>query len=391
MRILWLHSHLLYSNGGTRFIFEVASRLNKYHEVTIFVEKAENDWVRNFRNSKITVRTLSSYTSVNAIYWLVFPLFLLKEKLQLQQFTKNYDLIISSMFPFNYLATQYSKRTLYYCFEPFAFFYDRVFISNLPFYKRWGSKFLSRVYQELDKKGVSHANKILTINKTVAKWVEQVYRKKPSNITYLGVDTNFFYKHKSSKPNLWKNNQILFHTTDFTILKGTEYLIQALAFVVKKYPQVKLIITNVIEDRERKSQYEKLIHSLGLESYIDFIGTIPYASLPKYYSFSDVVCFCGDPSSIGTTASLSVLEAMSCEASIVRSIGCDEEIVDGDSGLLVDPRNTEKFASKIIQLLNNKKLGKKLGKKARERILKYYLWNKVTSIFLKEIEELRKP
>lgn len=389
MKILWLHSHFLYSNGGTRFIFEAASRLNKYHKLTICVERADEEWINKYKSCGITVVTLGFYTSTSLLYWLFFPLFLIKEKLQLKKLIRDNDLIISSMFPFNFLALQKSKPTIYYCFEPFAFFYDKTLIADLSYFKRLGIIILKQLYQWMDKKAMQQTSKVLTINQAVSAWIERIYKRKPDDVTYLGVDTNFFYKRNIPKPKLWQDRLILLHNTDFTVLKGTEYLIQALTHIIKEFPNIKLLITQAINNEQEKHQYEILIHSLNLETHVEFIGKVPYTWLTKYYSFADVVCFAADPTGIGTTASLSVLEAMACEVSVVRSIGCEEEIIDGESGFLEDPRDSKAYAGKIIKLLLSKSLREKMGRKARKRVLTYYQWEKVINIFNKEIRKLR--
>ena len=386
MRILWLHSHLLYSNGGTRFIYEVASRLNKYHKLTICVEKGNEEWINKFKSCGIAVQTLSSYTSTSLLYWLFFPLFLIKEKLQLKKLIESHDLVISSMFPFNFLALQKSRPTIYYCFEPFAFFYDTTLISDLSFFRRFGSILMRQIYQCLDKKAVRETTKVLTINHTISAWIKRIYKRKPDNVTYLGVDTDFFYKRDVPKPIHWRNRLILLHNTDFTVLKGTEYLIRALTNIIKEFPKVKLLITQTINNAQEKHRYELLIHSLNLDNYIEFIGYIPYLSLPKYYSFADIVCFTADPTSIGTTASLSVLEAMACEVPVVRSVGCEEEIIHGESGFLADPRKTKEYAEMVLRLLKYRYVSKRMSKTARKRFLKYYQWDKVVNIFLSEIQ-----
>ncbi len=386
MNILWLHSHLLYSNGGTRFIYEVASRLHKKHKVTIAVEKADKKWIAKFSGVGIKVETLSRYSSNSLVYWLLFPLFLIKEKRQLIKLIDNQNVVIASMFPFNYLATRFQKPVIYFCFEPFAFFYDKILLASLSFFKRIGILLLSKVYQSFDKKGVSCSARILTINYSVADWIRKIYRRKQDKVTYLGVDTNFFRRRNLPKPKQWENNLLLLHCTDYTPLKGTEYLLRALPAVVEKYPQVRLLITETMENRRKKLEYRQLVDLLNLKTQVDFIGYLPYEKMPEYYSFSDVVCFSADSQTIGTTASLTVIEAMACETPVVRSVGCDEEIINGKSGYLADPKKPDEYAKMIIRLLENKSLRQRMGKEGRKQVLKNYQWDKVVNIFLNELD-----
>lgn len=76
-------------------------------------------------------------------------------------------------------------------------------------------------------------------------------------------------------------------------------------------------------------------------------------------------------------ASVSLLEAMSAGCAIITTnvSGCPETV--GDTGLIVEPRNSEQLKEKIEFLIRNKKKIKELGKKARQRLLRYYDWNKI--------------
>ncbi|MCJ7740872.1 glycosyltransferase family 4 protein [Candidatus Microgenomates bacterium] len=386
MNVLWLHSHLLYSNGGTRFIFETALRLRKKHKVTVVVEKADEKWIAKFAEIGIKVETLSRYSSNSLIYWLLFPIFLIKEKRQLAKLISNQDVVIASMFPLNYLASMFSKPVIYFCFEPFAFFYDKTLLASLSFFKRTGCLLLSKVYQSFDKKGVAYSSRVMTINQSVADWIKKIYGCKPDKITYLGVDTDFFRRRDIPKPKKWKTNLLLLHCTDYTPLKGTEYLLHALLIIKKKYPQVKLIISETVTDKRVRARYLEQAKNLSIAENVEFLGNLPYQNLPDYYSFSDIVCFAADPETIGTTASLTVLEAMACETPVVRSIGCNEEVIHGKSGFLADPKKPDEYAKMIIRLLENKSRRLQMGREGRNEVLKNYRWDKVADAFLDELD-----
>ncbi len=54
-----------------------------------------------------------------------------------------------------------------------------------------------------------------------------------------------------------------------------------------------------------------------------------------------------------------------------------EEVIDGETGYLVQPQNPEKLAEKIIELLQNRDLREKMGKLGRERIEKFFSMSKI--------------
>lgn len=201
-------------------------------------------------------------------------------------------------------------------------------INGFNLSKRTLIRLLAALYARLDITATNKSDVVTTLNDSTNEWLKRTYGREGIK-TYMGVDTVFFKPGPLSSIN--KENKIILHSTDFTLMKGTEYLIDALPAVVSKIKDVKVIITNTVDDERKKMKLLNKAMKLGVDKYVEFIGTVPYQKLPEYYYMADVVVFTGHPESIGTTASLAVLEAMACETPVVRSIGCDEEIEDGVS------------------------------------------------------------
>ena len=72
--------------------------------------------------------------------------------------------------------------------------------------------------------------------------------------------------------------------------------------------------------------------------------------------------------------SWSLLEAMSAECAIVASdtAPVKEAIIDGENGVLVDFFDPLALAAKVDHLLNDPQMRERLGRTARETILKNY-------------------
>ena len=93
----------------------------------------------------------------------------------------------------------------------------------------------------------------------------------------------------------------------------------------------------------------------------------------------------GDTESLG----VSLLEAMACEVPVVttRHNGFVETVEDGVTGFLVEERDVDAMAKRMILLLKNKDLRIKMGKSARQRVLRYYESKKQAKA-LRELMEL---
>ena len=86
----------------------------------------------------------------------------------------------------------------------------------------------------------------------------------------------------------------------------------------------------------------------------------------------------------------SVIEAMASGLPVIASNikGSREEVIDGETGILVKTGDIESLATAILKLYNNPKLRELMGRKGRERAEKYFDESKIIEKQLKVIREL---
>lgn len=384
-KIFWLHSHTLLSTGGTRFIHEVAARLSNKYDIELIVEKSSMQWKKAFEDSNIKVTEIGIITSTSLFYWLFFPIFLFINYFKLKKLLNSQDIVISTMFPFNFLGSLLSKGHIYYCFEPFAFFYDNELMKQGGNIKYQLLILLKNLYHGFDYVGTRSASMVLAINPSVGAYIKKIYKILPKDFTYLGVDTNHFKPVKV----MHEKKLVFFHSTDYTLLKGTQYLIASLGLISQYKDKFKIIISDSITNPKIKKGFMKEVENLKLQDTVKFIGHVSYQDLPKYYSLADCYLFLGSPASQGASAaSLSVLEAQSCGLPVIRSIGNKDEILHGKTGFYIDPRKKMEFAKLLTILIKNPKKITNLSKNCRQRIVTKYTWQKVAKTFIKNIEAM---
>ena len=171
-------------------------------------------------------------------------------------------------------------------------------------------------------------------------------------------------------------------------MKRTDLAIDAISYLVKKYPQLKLVVTSTQPNHPNKNKLLKLAHDLDCEKNVEFLGLVSYDDLVSFYSLALVYLSCSYDEMLGTTSSnLPVKEALACETPAIRADITTEDVEDGVSGFLVDPRKTKQVAKKIEYLIKNPELAKKMGKAGREKIKRLYNWENVANIMKKVIEE----
>ena len=106
-----------------------------------------------------------------------------------------------------------------------------------------------------------------------------------------------------------------------------------------------------------------------------FLGPVEYEAVKKYIEESAVVVL----PSFAEALPMTWIEAMALEKALVTSnIGWAKEVmVDGETGFMVDPKDHQIYAEKIIKLLDDEKLCRKMGSAARRRVMEKFASEKV--------------
>jgi len=393
-KIYWHYPHLRYWMGGNKFLYRVILEINKLKNYKVFLitNQASEQSLNNYKSSKINLYLINKIACTNDFYyWLFFPFFILYELIISYFKTKKADYLLATLFPSNLIMALICKITkkpyFFYCYEPFPFFHNKEYINSQGFFYRKVLKTLSFLYGWLDIWAVKQAKKVFTLNKITKKFTDEIYGVN-SIVTYMGVDTNFFRKIEKNNffANKYKDKIIISHSTDYTVYKGTHLAIEVIKKLVKKYPNVILLITSTQPNSPNRKNIEDLIKKYKLENNVKLLGLLKEEEIPQLYSASLVYLSCSYDDFMGTTSSnLPVKEALACETPAIRSKITTEDVEDGIFGFLVDPKNIKEVAEKIEYLIKNPKKAKEMGKKGREKIVKLYNWKKVAQIIIKNL------
>lgn len=117
------------------------------------------------------------------------------------------------------------------------------------------------------------------------------------------------------------------------------------------------------------SSLKQLTRSLQLEQRVKFVGFIEDQLLVAYYEACDV--FCMPSVERAEQFGLVQLEAMYCRKPVVAArlgTGVEFVTIDGETGLLVPPRDTDALAGALRALLGDAELRKRMGIAGRRRV-----------------------
>lgn len=114
------------------------------------------------------------------------------------------------------------------------------------------------------------------------------------------------------------------------------------------------------------------------ENCVSFHGHLAHGELATLFCDADVFV---QPSVWGEPFPLSVVEAMGAGLPVIASRvgGLPESVVDGKTGLLVEPDNPTHLADAILQLLRDKKRAQCMGTAGAARVTKLFSWDTVTA------------
>lgn len=164
----------------------------------------------------------------------------------------------------------------------------------------------------------------------------------------------------------YKGRKILFSLGRLVKYKGFIYGIEAM----KKVDNAIYLIGG---SGPLKKDFENYIKANHLEDKVGLLGRIEDNDLDNYYKACDIYLF---PSIMQSEAfGIVQLEAMKYGKPVINTnlgTGVNYVSIHNETGLTVEPKNSEQLANAINKLLNDDKLRETLGQNARIRVEKYF-------------------
>jgi len=162
-------------------------------------------------------------------------------------------------------------------------------------------------------------------------------------------------------------------------LKAIDILLESLAIVLKE-KEIKL---KIIGDGEEKENLILLSKQLKIDHIVEFSGFQPQAECVEQIKQArslilPSLCECG-----GAV----VLEAMAMETAVIATDwGGPQDYITDESGILIKPLGRKEMVSSlakaILSLANNEQLAKNMGTAGRQRVEKYFCWNKKVDVMI---------
>lgn len=149
-------------------------------------------------------------------------------------------------------------------------------------------------------------------------------------------------------------------------VKGHRYLLEAISLLKNAYPSLRVRLFGQ-EENVKQRDLRAIADRLGISTLVDFVGF--HKSVPEAMAS----CSIGVVASVGSEAvSRVALEWMAAGRPVVATrVGCLPEIVrDGETGLLIEPKDAPALARALGELLRHPQRLEAMGKVARQRVEK---------------------
>jgi glycosyltransferase involved in cell wall biosynthesis len=191
------------------------------------------------------------------------------------------------------------------------------------------------------------------------------------NVVYAGVDLERFDPRKADRERVRRElgvapEETLVLQVGAREWKGWKDLIRASALLAGEFPRLKTAVV-ACEDDAKKAEVAAFAREQGIEGRVLPIGF--RSDMPDVLAAAEIVA---DLSYEGLGITGTLREAMALGVPVVGSAagGNPELVVDGESGLLVPPRDVPAMAAAVRRLLADPTLGARLAKAARDRVEK---------------------
>ena len=215
------------------------------------------------------------------------------------------------------------------------------------------------------------------------------YNADPDKITLIpsAVNTGIFkpvtQNEARQKIGLEMGKKVIVYVGRLLPRKDVRNIVRALALLVRQLeraddaPLLMIVGGESVEPDPAATpeidELQKLARELGVSEHVRFTGKKQSELLRYYYSAADVAVTTPWYEPFGLTP----LEAMACGRPVIGSAvgGITFTIKDGETGLLVPPRDPQALAANLQCLLGQPEVTKRMGAAARKRVEREFSWS----------------
>jgi glycosyltransferase involved in cell wall biosynthesis len=243
----------------------------------------------------------------------------------------------------------------------------------------WTAPLMRQAYRETER--------VIAISSAVKNWLSQEFGVPDDKVTVIhyGIEPERFAYPKMDSSGMWEliGQKIIGSMGRLEVGKGFDCLIRAMPLVQRYVPHALLLIAGY-DPSGYGQTLQALVGKLELNERVRLVGF--QSDVPPFLSALDVFAFASWSEGFGQV----ITEAMAAGKPVVASrlAPLTEIVVNGETGLLVDPNDPEAFADAMVWLLTHPEEAQQMGRRGRERAYSHFSADRMSDETLSLYNEL---
>lgn len=153
--------------------------------------------------------------------------------------------------------------------------------------------------------------------------------------------------------------------------KGHDYVLQAMAHLIDRFPNLHYLI---IGDGEERPHLEERVRTLGLTDHVEFLGLRPHQEVLQYMDLCDIFVLPSWDEAFGVV----YVEAMSQGCLVIGCVGegIEDFVETGKTGFLVPSKDVDGLARVLDKVCSDPVLRTTVGSNAKTLVENQYSWER---------------
>lgn len=201
-------------------------------------------------------------------------------------------------------------------------------------------------------------------------------------VIFQGMNVEHF--KKNSAPRVKMPEKFILSVGALKKRKGQHISLAAFSQIVNQYPDLKYVIIGDQSNENYVGLLKEIVSQNKIQDRVIFLTNVSDEDLIDYYSNCKlfIIASQNDKLSFEGFGSIHV-EASACRKPVIGTLGngCEDAIIDGETGFLVPQNNIRATAEAMQKILDNHELAHKMGQAGRrwaeelnwDNIIKKYL------------------
>jgi glycosyltransferase involved in cell wall biosynthesis len=239
------------------------------------------------------------------------------------------------------------------------------------------------ILRSYEKKLMNRSDALIAVSKYTVNELTDLYGISTDKIhvIYNGVDIQKF-KPRQNKTELREqfglepNKKIVLFVGRLYHRKGLELLLRSIPPVLEQFSNVTFVISGT-GFKEKEESLKNIAKELNIENDVKFLGYVADEKLPELYSTADIFVL----PAIYENFPFAILEAQSTALPVISTnVGGIPEFLENEkNGFLIEPGDEPMLTQKLLALLQNPDLVKKMGDLGRKMIEEQLSWDIITN------------